>query len=119
MEIVETVVQHIKLTDPDSLIAEINADFEIIDNPSDHRGCALSEALLHSHFDVARVLVENGANVNATYYSQDQDTPEYFFGRYELATNTGVCWWLALGLKELLDLMKDHWLFVDALVLLT
>jgi len=92
-----------------------DTDFELIDDSSDYRGSALTEALLHGNIDIAKLLIQHGANVNASYYSQDIDTPEYFFGDYDLAIDIGNCLKLALCYNNdaLIHLMLENGLAVD------
>jgi ankyrin repeat protein len=91
------------------------SEFEIIDHTDDYRGCALTEALLNGKLDAAKLLIQNGADVNATYYSMDMNTPQYFVGGSDLATQQGNCLSLALCLadEELLKLMLENGLKVD------
>lgn len=110
MAIVESILRYINNT-PDSCF-DINTEFEIIDQYSDKRGTALTEALLRNHKDAAKLLIKNGANVNATYFSQDSDTPEWSFGSYELATDQGVAWWLAD--EEIFSLCIKYGLDINA-----
>lgn len=91
---------------------DVNSEFEIIDHCSDRRGTALTEALLNDHKDAAKILIKNGADVNATYFGQDFDTPEWQFGNYELASEGGVAWWLAD--EEIFNLCIKHGLDIDA-----
>jgi len=73
----------------------INTEFEIDSNDDDMRGTALSEGLLNNSDEVVKLLVENGADVNSTFYSQNRDSCEWAFGDYSAATEQGVCWWLS------------------------
>jgi ankyrin repeat protein len=91
---------------------DVNSEFESIDSDSDNRGTALTEAMLNGHKDIAKLLIVNGANVNATYYSQDTDCPEWFLGEYDLAINSGVAWWLSE--EELFNLCLANGLEIDA-----
>jgi len=110
LPIVKAILQYLKNNEDHEF--NVNSYFEIIDRDSDYRGTALSEALLNGNIDIAKFLVKNGANVNGRYYTQDQNTPEWFFGEYELATSQGVCWWLAD--QNLLDnLFIKHGLSID------
>lgn len=97
---------------------EVNRDFEITDYSSDYYGSALSEALLHGNLEAAKLLIQHGADVNATYFMQDLDTPEAFFGEYDLVTHKGNCLLLAITYDdedgdELLETMRSHGLKVD------
>ena len=94
---------------------EVNRDFEITDGTSEYWGSALTEALLHNNLDAAKLLIKHGADVNANFFIQDYNTPEWFFGEYDLATNTGNCLMIALSYKddELLAAMLNHGLDVD------
>jgi ankyrin repeat protein len=91
---------------------DIDSEFECIDLYSDYRGTALTEALVNSNNDIVKLLIVNGANVNATYYNQDTDCPEWFLGEYDLATDGGVAWWLSD--EELFNLCLTHGLEIDA-----
>lgn len=91
---------------------DINTVFETIDSDSDNRGTALTEALLNGHKDIAKLLINNGANVNATYYNQDTNCPEWLFGEYDHATDGGVAWWLSD--EALFNLCLVHGLEIDA-----
>lgn len=93
-----------------------NTDFELIDDSSDYRGSALTEALLNGNLDIAKLLIQFGADVNASYYSEDRDTLEYFFGSYDLVTDKGNCLGLALCYDndELIHLMLEKGLDIDA-----
>lgn len=93
---------------------DINATFECINNYSDERGTALSEALLNGHKDVAKFLVEQGADVNAEFYSQNYSLLEWQFGFYDECTNEGICWWLADN--ELLNFMMPYGVDLEAKV---
>ena len=90
----------------------INSEFEIIDPDLDYRGTALSEAFINDHTEVAKLLVENGADSSASFFQQSQDSPEWFFGDYDSATDCGLCFWLAD--QDLLSTMIDHGLDIDA-----
>jgi ankyrin repeat protein len=90
----------------------INTEFEIDSNDDDMRGTALSEALLNNSDEVVKLLIENGADVNSTFYSQNRDSCEWAFGDYSAATDQGVCWWLAGN--DILGLMVSHDLDVEA-----
>lgn len=90
----------------------INSYFEIMDDYSDDRGSALSEALLNKNFSIANILIKNGANINESYYSQSLNSPEYLFADFDAATKGGVCWWLAD--KKLFKVMKKMGIEADA-----
>ncbi len=107
---VESILKYIKKSGNVSF--DINSDYECIDLYSDNRGTALTEALLNGHKDIAKLLIVNGANVNATYYNQNSNRPEWFFCEYGLATDSGVAWWLSD--EELFKLCLAHGLEIDA-----
>ena len=97
---------------PGNAMFDINSDYECIDLYSDKRGTALTEALLHGHKDIAKLLIANGANVNSNYYNQDTDCPEWIVGEYELATEGGVAWWLSD--EDMFNLCLSNGLEIDA-----
>lgn len=107
---VELILSYIQMSG--NVIFDINSEYESIESYSDNRGTALTEALLNGHKDIAKLLIVNGANVNATYYSQDSNCPEWFFGEYDLASDSGVAWWLSD--EELFNLCLANGLEIDA-----
>ncbi|MGZ8221055.1 MAG: ankyrin repeat domain-containing protein, partial [Methylobacter sp.] len=88
----------------------INDDFEI-GEPDDFRsGTALTEALINGHVDTAIFLIEQGANVNATYYGYENT---HCLG-LEIE-ESGTCLTLAIeiGNDELIQLMIKHGLDIS------
>ena len=110
--IIEAILQH-AANDPFRSF-DVNAEFEIMDDGSDIRGTALTEALLNGNKDAAKLLIKSGASVKASYYSRNEDTPEWLSGNYELSTNGGVAWWLAADDEELLKLCIKNGIDIDA-----
>ncbi|MEY3760221.1 MAG: histone-lysine N-methyltransferase isoform [Pseudomonadota bacterium] len=83
----------------------INDSFEI-GEPDDFRsGTALTEALMNGHIDTAIFLIEQGANVNETYYGYE-DT--HCLGLEIEESGTCLTLAIALGNDELLQLMGKH-----------
>lgn len=112
LEIVKAILAYMNASAYES---SINSRFEVGDD-CEYQGTALTEALLNDHKEVVIFLVEHGADVNATYYSESRNSPEWFFGEFDLATDGGVAWWLAdMEFRELclqrnldIDATDDH-----------
>jgi len=80
-----------------------------------HSLTLLACALLHGNFEVAKWLVERGADVNAEFRTTLADAEELeiatFFGDYAHGRSIGICWWLAD--EVLLEKMQGYGLRPD------
>lgn len=83
----------------------INDSFEIGESDDFRSGTALTEALMNGHIDTAIFLINQGANVNETYYGYE-DT--HYFGLEIEESGTCLTLAIAIGNNELLKLMNQH-----------
>lgn len=89
---------------------DVNDGFEIGEPDDFRRGTALTEALSNGHTETARLLIEQGANVNAEYYGYE-DT--HCLG-LEIE-ESGNCLTLALAHEneDLISLLQSHGLQIN------